>query len=95
MEGYRGIVNLIAYNQLATSPDLPAEDLAIGNDEIMNSIGVFIPTEYVPIQQRLFIPTGAEVPFEKMELDGEGATLAPSDFITSGEFFGGWTNRGY
>lgn len=92
---YRSIIDAFAYNQLATVPDVPDAALAIGNDEVMNSLPVFVPTKYVPVQQRLFIPTGADVPFEDMALDGTGAGVSAADFMDTGAFFGDWTNRGY
>lgn len=92
---YRTMMDAFAYNQLPTVPDIPDDSLAIGNDEVMNSLPVFVPTKYVPIQQRLFIPTGAEVPFEDMALDGTGAGLEDADFMDTGSFFGDWVNRGY
>ena len=92
---YRSIIDAIAYNQLPTTPEIPDEALAIGNDEVMNSLPVFVPTKYVPVQQRLFIPTGADVSFEDMALDGTGAGVSDADFMDTGYFFGDWVNRGY
>ena len=95
MNDYRHVIDMFAYGQLPTVPDKPDEALAIGNDEVMNSLEVFVPTKYVPVQQRLFIPTGTDVSFEDMALDGTGAGVEGADFLTSGAFFGDWTNRGY
>ena len=92
---YRSMMDAFAYNQLPTVPDIPDGSLAIGGDEVMNSLPVFVPTNYVPVQQRLFIPTGADVSFEDMALDGVGAHLEDADFMESGSFFGDWLNRGY
>ena len=92
---YRQMINAFALSQITMVPDIPAVDLATGADEVMGSLPVLVPTDYKPVQQRLFIPTGSEVPFEKMHLDGTNASLDIDDFPNDSGFFGDWLNGGY
>lgn len=91
----RSFYNAVALSQVNKSTYMPDTTLAIGNDEPLGSIPLLVPTDYVPVKQRVKIPTGADIPREKMVLDGVGDVLSLKDFKTDTPFYGDWLNNGY
>ena len=82
---YRGIMNRIALQQLATVPDIPDYHLMIGSAEQLASVPVLIYQTVVPPEAKALIPPASR---EEMDTPLNGTTYTTDDFINNTFYLG-------
>jgi len=89
----KSILNVHALGSLLKPVDRPNKNLGVAADEKHASVPILIFTEQYLKQPKPELQTLNQVPYEKMQKPGAGASLAMDDFesqaFTMGHPFGG------
>ena len=88
MNGYRGILNRIAYNQLTLSPDIPDFKLMVGSAENLNPLPTLIYRDYYGEQAKALIEPMKNLKAEQVDPQLVGITYTPDDFVNNTIFLG-------
>lgn len=80
---YRNMQNSLALKSLLKAPEIPAENLAIGEDEYHADVPLLIFTEQHLPAQRPMVVSPYSLPYEKTAAKGAGDTLSMEDFPTT------------